>query len=488
MTPRLTTLAAILLLFGAATSYAQYPCGNCTGHFLVEQSDFPYSEDILLSNVPLTSASGWQTVLTGCATKSNVNYSSNVRTNAQLRAYLEVMSGTPGVRYEVRFTRSDQPGLEYGWFVRQVKSSGFSQGEFFFTALRNVEAGSFAYQFDVRVLDPGQTVTFGARWMSAQGAPSDGVAPGLASRYPADSQNGSGSYTITGTWSADILPTITFTNTEPVDLFPDAYIEITGGTAGDQLSFGFGLDSEPSSRRTSDAAVPTTFPGYSTREGINIADHLENVPAGTHTLRLWAINRNGRPVTVAARALQFASFPKNNGTNHLQLTQYPLPAPYVHPATTVINSGVVPAQSPKGQTGAPYGYWYPVTAEFSMAADPNAPSLNWTGEGFIEILGRSGTWTDTRADMMVETYQYDTILKKYVTTDMMWVPINIPPGRGQIYFFTEAFSWGTGYENKIRVWMRKVVPEAGATFTVGKVYSAVKLVPMTNGQCTYTGF
>ncbi|MGZ5432210.1 MAG: hypothetical protein ACXWH7_04730 [Thermoanaerobaculia bacterium] len=498
MRSRMIPILALSFLVTLSALAGPFECGTCPGHYVMQQSDYPYSEDILLTNQVLSST--WTTVLTGCVTAKNashnnvqlngVNYYSNVATNGQVRGFVGLRGGTPGVRYEVRFVRKavgSESILEtYGWYVRQVKNSGFEQGESFFSAVRNLPAGQHRFEMQARVIDFGHSITLGVRWMAVQGVPSDNLAPGLQSRYPSDSQGQSATYTITGTWSPNVLPTITFRNSEPVDVFPQAYVEVNSGTAGDQVSFGFQLDSEPQSRRVSDIAVPTTFGGFPTREGINIVDHIENVPAGTHTLKLWAVSRTGRPVTVSWRALEFTSFPRDNGTNGLQFTQYPLPPPYVHPSLTVIDSSILPAQSPKGQTGAPYGYWHPVTSEFSFNPDPPlVSSLDWTGGGWIEIRGRSGNWADTRVEMMIETYHWDPNQGKYMITDMMWVPATIPPGRGHIYFFTEAFIWRNQHGNKMRIWFRKVIPTAGATFSIGKVYAAMKLVPTYNGQCFY---
>ncbi|HYC92432.1 MAG TPA: hypothetical protein VEO54_24705 [Thermoanaerobaculia bacterium] len=158
---------------------------------------------------------------------------------------------------------------------------------------------------------------------------------------------------------------------------------------------------------------------------------------------------------------------------------------------TVINSSVKPLQSPLSGAGEPAGYWYPVTAEVSIPSSA-ADNLNWTGGGFIEVLGRSGSWNVQRAEMMIETYHVDPVGGLRVT-DMMWVPVSIPPGRGYIYFFSEAFNYNNRYGNKMRIWMRQAWPNTDGpphddTFTIGKVYAAMKLVPMTNGRCTYRGF
>jgi hypothetical protein len=470
-------LTLISLLLGASSAMAQLRlCGLCSGHFLVEQADYPYSEDIESDDV-VVSSSTFQSLVSGCTANSEVNgvnYSSGTRTNAQIRGYVEIRSGSPGVRYEVRFKREDQ-ATDDGWFVRQVKSGGFEQGEFFFSTVANVGAGRYKYHMEMRVLDPGQSITVAARWMSIQGVPAD-AAPGLPGRYPTDSQVEFEPYTITGNWSPAILPTITFHNTEPVDIVAQAYVEVTSGTPGDRVSFGFQLDSEPA-RRTSNAVVPNAIPGFATREGINITDHLESVPLGTHTLKLWAVSRSGNPVTVAARALQFISFPMDNGQNGLRFSRIQSWGP------TVIESSKRPDESPLSQTGLPAGYWYAVTGEVTIPASP-VENLNWTGEGYVEVLGRSGSWAVQRAEMMVETY-HTTPGSGLEVTDMMWVPVTIRPGGGHIYFFTEAFNFDNRYGNKMRIWMRQAWPNAGDTFTVGEVYASMKLVPMTNGQCTY---
>jgi hypothetical protein len=490
------SLAFLLFVVAASLFAAPFECGTCPGHYVMNQSDYPYGEDIDLSDLSLNNT--WQTVLAGCVTAKNpshnsvtlsgVNYYSNIATNGQVRGYIAVKNGTPGVRYEVRFVRkavgSETIVQTYGWYVRQIKNSGFDQGEFFFSSVQNLPAGQHRFELQARVVDSGYTMTIGPRWQAVQGVPSDNLAPGFQSRYPSDSQGLSNSTTITGTWSSSQMPTITFSNSEPVDLFPQAYFEVNGGTAGDQISFGFQLDSEPSSRRVSDAAAPATFAGFATRQGINITDHIENVPAGTHTLKLWVISRTGNPVPVSWRQLELVSFPKDNGVNGLQFTQFPTASP----VPAIKDSSVLPSQSPKSGNGAPFGYWQPVTDEFSFNPDPAGVSwLDWTGEGFIEIMGRSGTWSDTRAELMIETYHWDPGAGKYQITDMAFVPVNIPPGRGSIHFFSEAFAWGNAYGNKIRIWMRKVIPVASDTFQIGKVYAAMKLVPTTNGQCYYRG-
>ncbi len=492
-------LTMLLVLIASMATAQTTNCGVCYGHFFLENTNYPFSEDIEKtplqdSSVPqqIVLTTNWQTILKGCPTKGGVNYHGNVYTNAQLRSYVALDTGTPGARYEVRFKRADQPNTEYGWFVRQVKNSGFHQGEFFFSALQHVEPGPHVFEMQARLLDAGQNVTIGTRWMSSQGTPSD-AAPGLPSRYPSDANVALDAYTMNGQWRSDILPTITFTNTETVDLFPQAYLEVTGGTPGDQISFGFQLDSEPSSRRNSDAAVPAAFPGYATREGINITDHIENVPPGTHTLRFWAVSRTGRAVTVGARALQFVSFKRDNGSNGMQFAMYPDPnnpdplRRTTHVAPPPIDSSLQPTQLAYGQSGLPFGYWYPVSQEFRF--DPNPPgiaNLDWTGIGYVELLGRSGDWSDARAEMMVETYHFDTAQQKIIVTDMGWVPVTIPQGRGHLYFLIDASNWGNQYGNNMRVWLRKVLPVPGATFTVGKVYASMKLVPM-NG-CWTRGF
>lgn len=462
----------------------------------------PYAEEISLDQVTMTNT--WATIQTGCITAKNqshqsvplngTNLSSSVATNSLLRAYVGIDNATAGVRYEVRFVRVNPLTgailATYGWYVRQVKGTGFKQAEWFYSSIQNLPAGEHRIDLQARVIDSG-TITVGTRWMTLQGAPSDGVAPGGRARFPSGIAVTSPSYTITGSWSPSVTSTLSFENSVEVNLFAQAYFEINGGTPGDQISVGFQLDNESPSRRTSDFAVPQTFAGYATRDGVNIADHLENVaavpltvPAGKHTLKLWAVSRSGRPVTVSNRAIEFATFPTNNTSLGAQFVQW---------ASTpgrrlTINSTAASSTPPKGWIGTGgggFGYWQPITDEFEMPPDVAGGSYQWVGQGFIETLGRAGNWTDGTVEIAIDTYHYPPGSSTPTTVDFGWVPVHMNVDRGHIYMFSDAFHWGNAYGNKMRIYMRKVIPASGATFDIGKVYFAMQLVPSDGGQCYY---
>jgi hypothetical protein len=509
MTPTMNVrhrlIICFLVVLTAATIATAQPArrGHCSGHYFYGGTEYPYATDIAISGSFPILNNTWQTIASGCTDNRTdntglvlapgVNYHATVTTNAQVRGYMNVGSGEVGVRYEVRFVRKGNNGAAdtlLAWYVRQIKReqlnnanpayhavTGLNQGELFFATALNVPAGHHRIVMEGRVIDSGKTVTIaGPLWMALQGVP--------ASRFPAASSTNAASFAFTG-WTSAVANTLAFTPNETVDVIAHAYFEINGGTPGDTITVGFQLDGEVPSRRNSDFVVPEAVTGYATRQGINITDFIENVSAAPHTLKLWATSRSGRPVTVSSRHIEFVSFPTRNHIAGTSLTFYPdAQKGHVHPATQTVNS-VTPAPV---QPYAPYlqggGYWYPVTPEFTMPPDPSGTCcFNWTGAGYIETLGRAGTWLSSGVEMAVEASIVNPATGQRAVVDFMWVPVHVAKDRGHIYFWLDSFQWGNRWGQTLRVWMRR--PGANSadngSFTVGKVYVAAKLVPAPGG-------
>jgi hypothetical protein len=491
-TKRITLAVCVVLAFVLPT-YASSNCGVCPSHYVSKDSYYPFEEGI--TSTSITVGNSWTTMMTGCTSSpmNGINLHSGAATNVLLRAYLQVSSATAltGARYEVRFVRKNPgstPGSTsagdiaetYGWYVRGLKAQ-FPQSEHFNSTIQNIASGQHMIELQARTIDSG-SITFNQEFLTMQGAPSDGNAPGASTRFPSAKAVSAPSTNITSSWAV-VSPTLTFKNTAPVNIQAQAYFEINGGTAGDQITVGFQLDSESPSRRNSDFAVPATANGYALREGVNIYDHIENVTAvispGTHTLKLWAIDRvSGHTVPISNVQIEFASFPTNAYASGANFNQF-------NETTTVsVNSSVAPSGGvqPNFPAGDGCGYWYNL-GEFTMPS--SSGEFLWTGDAYIELLGQTaGTWTAARAEIAVEVYDPGN---PSIAIDMHWVTVTIPAGRGHIYFDMDAFNWGNLYGNKVRLWIRKITCSGGTgTFSVGKRYLSMNLIPMDNTGCFYT--
>src|SRR5262249_54775515 len=125
---------------------------------------------------------------------------------------------------------------------------------------------------------------------------------GAPTSFPYLTDTAAPAMTIDGTWR-QVTNQVTFTNSAAVDLYPQAYLQWNSGTSNDSVTVKFVLDgAEPP--HNSDVAVPPYF-----RDGVHISDPLANVPAGTHTISLWAINNQNRPASVSFRTIDVASYP-----------------------------------------------------------------------------------------------------------------------------------------------------------------------------------
>src|SRR5215213_8352218 len=104
---RMAVLSLLVSLF-VTPVFAAYECGTCQGHYFMQNSSYPFAEDISLNDVTMTNT--WAAIQTGCMTARNAshtniplngtNLSSSVATNSVLRAFVALKNATPGTRYE----------------------------------------------------------------------------------------------------------------------------------------------------------------------------------------------------------------------------------------------------------------------------------------------------------------------------------------------------------------------------------------------------
>lgn len=499
----------------------------CKGHNFSEGNAYPYIEDIQTSGVVVGTTE--VTVMTTCQTLPGDPTTDPTRRelrstgtfNALLRAFLRIdaVSGAaPGARFNVRFLID---GVEVGGATRFIRMKPEStaallpQGDDFNATAHGIIAGNHLFEVKARMVDGG-TMRVGLAWLTAQGSP-------IA--YPSGRSVLDGAVNITGTW-APITDTLRFTVPagQTYDIFPQAYFQYRGGTPGDHLSVGFGLKRRTDTQyapsiRNSELAVncplkdangacfwPTVD---SARDGINISDHLFGIGPGDWDLVLYAVNRNMRTTTVAYRQIELIAFPASAGARaHLLkspdgtlVNQEFLSAPVLVSSTT---TGPQPLYAETEVCGP----WTKL-AVMDVPASPVGVDENWVGEGYLEIVGRAGgDWTEPDIEMLVEASGQNT------PVDFGLQTLSIGNGRQAVFFFIEAGRWGNtdatpvdGIGNTLTLWARKRVEADGnpnpannaptcaftqgqfvrtgtrrdASFTVGKRYMAVKLVPL--GTC-----
>ncbi len=465
---RLVAVLFALLLLAVPSARAQFctdPSTTCRsqGHHAIKNSIYPFSEDIAgagavpIGNVTVSGPNGpWTVVSTGCAQVSRNNLFTSSAFNLRMLAYLQIGNTTvaPGGQYEVQFLID---GVPRGWFVRSYKGM-IPQGDHFGGIATNVPSGAHRFEVQVRLLAAG-TMTFTQQFTTSMGAPTS---------FPYLSNTAAPAMTIDGTWRR-VTNEVTFSNAVAVDLYPMAYLQWNSGTPNDSFTVKFMLDgAEPP--HNSDIAVPPYF-----RDGIHVFDHLANVAAGTHTISLWAKNSVSRPASVSFRTIDVASYPAASAH-----PSNPILRDAIAFGTTTINPAVPSAEQPAFSAGGACGYWTKIL-EFDLP--PVSGAFNWTGEGYVRLLGnRTGNWSTTRVEIAIEAISTSP---NPVASDMHWVAVSAPNNRGQIYFYADSMLWGNGFGQKVKLWMRKVsgCGYSNGTFDIGRRYLSLKLIPTEGMTC-----
>lgn len=498
----------------------------CAGHNFTEGNGYPYVEDIQSTGVIVGNTE--TTVMTTCATlpgdpttdPTRRELRSTTAFHALLRAYIRIdsVSGAiPGARFHVRFLVD---GIEVGGATRFIRMTPDStapllpQGDELNATAHGLAAGNHLFEVKARMVDGG-SMRVGLAWITAQGVPSS---------FPSGRSVISTSTTITASW-APITDTLHFTVPvgQTVDIFPQAYFQFQGGTPGDHISVGFGLkrrtDAQyaPSLRNPElsvkcplkDANGQCFWPSVDpARDGINITDHFFDVGAGDWDLVLYAINRSGRTTTVAYRQIEFVAFPSSGGNKAGKVKASGEPGAieqeYIGTPVTV-SSTAGDADQPLHSESNVCGPWTKI-AVLDVPASPAGSEENWVGGGYVEIVDRAGgDWTEPDIEVLVEATGPPNDFGQQI--------VSLGNGRHAIFFHIDAGRWGNtdggdqdGIGNRLTLWVRKRVeadgnpdPSTGpscaftqgqfartgtrrdASFTVGKRYMAVKLVPL--GTC-----
>jgi hypothetical protein len=486
------SLFIVLLLSSTltATAFAAPGCTGitgttCDGHKHLDGTNYPFTEDFANFDRVVTAGAGHTVVIEGCPERSYVNFTHSNTIHAVLRTSLELKSATApaGSRVSVQFKID---GTAYAGHIRTLNGQYPQREEI--NSVVQLAPGAHRISVTVHLIDGPGSVTIGRySFLSAQGAP---TATGAGSSAIGTT------ITVDGTWK-QISGPITIYPTTDVNLLVQGYVQVNSGTPGQQLSFGFSLDGA-SSQRTIDVAVPAYFPS-----GINLFDHYKykptflNVPSGTHTISLWAINRDGGSTVLQYRQTEAIGFEALNDSETLMLEAQNTTAKVVTSAgdgTVTYDPLLVPGGCGQWTNLLEYQWTYPANhPTYPNQTYPHYPAMNapastngqnWVGEAYLEFMGNGQTWQHVQVAIEVindPTYDANKKLNGAgPTADFTIVDFKIPPGRSQKFVFTHALLWGAAKANHIRLLVRPINCGGGSgTFTVGKRYMAIKTIPTT---------
>jgi hypothetical protein len=447
-------ISLVVLLLAAAPAAGQF-CGtptNCrvNGHNTYNETDFPYTEDIVFGPTqPISDplvlfgpTFAWTTIQTGCDAIGRFNLNGTQPFNALLRVQVGINSATaaPGARYEVQLIVD---GQQRGWYVRRLRGV-YPQLDVFAASVQGLSAGKHQFSVQARLLDSG-SITLSNTYMTAQGSPTT---------YPSIQSVASGLITIQSVFYQPVTNTVTFTNSSAVDLAIQGYFQINSATQGQHILIAPFLDGTRYFPRGVVGIPPYLY------DGANVLHVIRNVQPGTHTLDLRVVTNN-YPVSFSNRAVEFVAFPAS--TPSVFLSDMSGTQTFVSTSTTEPQPGVF-------VDGC--GNWTKL-AESTIPVDPTAP-WNQLYQGFIRFPGGV---SGSRYGQLI----FETIIGSAVTDGGGRI-IEVPLSQDGAYIFGDTMHFADSINSEtVRMWARKVNPCGGSpgSFFVSDRYFWVKHIPIT---------
>lgn len=471
-------LVLLVLLICESSVFAQ-ACipydGNqtCAGHKHLLGGSYVYTEDF--ASAPITvnqggCCSSYVTVVQGCAQRGYVNISNTASSNLAMHAWLQIGSATApaGSEFSVRFNID---GVIRGEYVRKL-TGVYPQGEDFSAIYPNLTAGSHQARFQAWLVDsPGNSITVSQSFMTIQG---------VDASLPAGTTANGVVVPVNGAWQ-QITDTLNFTTLGPTYLMAQGYMQHNSGNPGQHLSWGFSLDAA-NSPHTIELAVPPTFPS-----GLNVMDHYMckvgtcPVPAGPHSITMWAINRDVGSGDAQWRQVEFMALNASATETTLEEDQTtPITVTPAGDGSQVFN-GLFTNQAMTNP-------WTKLMQR-EFGATHSTIDQNGVGEVYVEFLGTSDSqWH--QIDIGIEALYNPTYsnpsepndrLKNPIgaanTADFTIVSLMIPPGRYQKFIFMDPLKWDlTLNPNLLRLFVRPTPGSPSANISIGKRYMSFHAV------------
>lgn len=467
-----TLLVAIVFALLAVSADAQCtadPSGTCAQHKHLTGSVYPYTEDFVHGQPDVAFGDGYVTIVEGCGARNHINFSNLRPVNAVIRGTVRIRaaSAPPGSRFAIRFLVDDVPRGEY---IRTLTGDYHQSEEV--NVVTRIIAGQHRLAMQVWLIDGPGTIAIGNSFMTAQGTP---VNTGAASAARAEPM------IIDSTWR-QITDAITVDSAMDVNLLVQGYFQVRSATSdASHLTVGFSLDGA-NSQHTIELGLPKFYPS-----GINVFDHFKskpgfaNVPAGQHTISLWAIVRGSGSAIIEHRQVEAIGFE----TRQPQLT----------PMLEAEESAPV-VVSTAGDGTRPFNHWLTTDCgswtnllEYTYPVS-TLPNPNWVGEAYIEFLGTS-TGQPQLVQVGIEVLndpvfdEHGNPVARFVDADFSILEFMIPPGKSHKFLFTHPLWWGAHSPNHIRLLARSFTcfGQPAADFTVGKRHMAIRTIPTTGARC-----
>jgi hypothetical protein len=465
-------LAAILFAVLSVSANAQCtadPSGTCAQHKHLTGSVYAYTEDFVNGQPDVKAGAGYVTIVEGCAARNYINFSNLREVNALIRGTVRIRaaSAPPGSRFAVRFTIDDVPRGEY----LRTLTGDYHQSEEVNVVVR-IPAGQHRLAMQVWLIDGPGSIAIGNSFMTAQGTLLNAGAASAAQAEP---------MIIDGTWR-QITGDIAVDSAMDINLLVQGYFQVRSATAeATHLTVGFSLDGA-SSQHTIELGLPKFYPS-----GVNVFDHYKskpgflNIPAGRHTISLWAIVRGGGSAIIEHRQVEAIGFE----TRHPQLTPMleaeetePIVVSTAGDGTRAFNHWMT---SDCGSWTNLLEYTYPVSTIYRP---------NWAGEAYIEFLGTS-TGQPQLVQVGIEVLndpvfdEQGNPVSRFVDADFSILEFMIPPGKSHKFLFTHPLWWGAHSRNHIRLMTRSFTcfGQPAADFTVGKRHMAIRTIPTGGSRC-----
>ncbi|HZF08982.1 MAG TPA: hypothetical protein VFE33_09355 [Thermoanaerobaculia bacterium] len=510
---------ALLLLALLATG-AQAQCNHdpnvqvggiweCQDHKSLYGGGYPYSEDFV-HNVDVYYAGGAVALTQGCQYRDYVNVRITQASNLAIRSVVVVNAPTSapaGSRFQLRYRidtiSTDGSGNKYvsattlrGDYTRTL-TGVYPQTETINAVDPNLPAGEYNVKLESVLWDGSftQQLRIDYAFTTINGFP--------ASSYPAGTTATAAAQTVNGTW-APVTSTLSFTTGVAARLFLYGYVNVTSGTPGQKLSFGFSLDGA-NSVRTIDVGVPSYFP-----QGVNLFDHVRqqgvyvDVPAGSHSVVLWGVNRDGGSTVLENRQVEYIVIPSRTDTPMVD-------ADGAGPTLISMAGDTAQPKEPSvlldGTTSGPIcGRW---TQLAQVTYPANSSVQNILGEVYIEIPAPTdseivnGTAPDPGSvpeyEIAVES-RYGDPNNPAAAAEFGAVAFSVPTENRTVSGITRrvakrtqyamAYSplwWGTGLQNTLYLWVRKITCGASSgEINVGKRYISATAQPSDGvTTCSY---
>jgi hypothetical protein len=434
-------LAALLILVSLPLA------ADCiaNGHYTLAASTFPYTEDLtrpwsapVPSGLWVGGAEDWTLVQTACSEQTNINASTDVRLLVRGSFRIGKTTAAPDAAFDVQLRVDGEP---IATSSRRVGDQ-FPKSYRFGGSVQQLSAGNHLLTMWIRMRDPG-SIFVGLQWITAQGAP---MAYG-GNRAVADK------VTLGGDWTMIGRPLVIETAR---DVDAELQASFTIASASAPLSFAWTLDAEPPNTRSGTIAPPRNQP-----DGATIFDHQAWIDAGAHTLQLWG-RSSGDAAELEGVTIDLVGFPHELFAGRVPpIVEAEAEAPIV--ATTDGD-----AEQPAAMI-QPCGRWTKLL-DFDLPSD--VKNFSWSVDGFIELLAHE---TGSYGQIGIEVDSGDA------HTDVGVFDIQAEQDHDGIYFYGDCSKWAPRDATHVSLWIRRIegcgVSPAGGSFTVGKRWLAVKLLP-----------